>query len=117
MIIEKFMTFLDRNIHQKRISNFLQNKSIKTVIDVGAHMGEFINCSLSINSVDKIIAFEPQNKIFSLLKKKFNNNNKINLNNIALDIDEGKKVIKINKLSSTSTLNEIEDNSIYFKFK
>ena len=30
MIIEKFMAFLDKNCHQKRISNFLQNKSIKT---------------------------------------------------------------------------------------
>ena len=61
------MAFLDKNCHQKRISNFLQNKSIKTVIDVGAHKGEFIDCSLTINSVEKVIAFEPQKKIFSLL--------------------------------------------------
>ncbi len=111
------MAFLDRNVHQKRISNFLQNKSIKTIIDVGAHKGEFIECSLKINSVNKIIAFEPQKKIFSLLEKKFLNNNKIFLNNIALDIDNGQKVIKINKLSSTSTLNEIDNSSFYFKFK
>ena len=117
MIIETFMAFLDRNLHQKRISNFLQNKSIKTVIDVGAHKGEFIECSLKIKSVNKVIAFEPQKKIFSLLEKKFLNNDKIFLNNIALDIDKGKKVIKINKLSSTSTLNEIDDSSFYFKFK
>ena len=117
MIIEKFMAFLDRNLHQKRISNFLQNKSIKTIIDVGAHKGEFIECSLKINSVNKVIAFEPQKKIFSLLEKKFLNNDKIFLNNIALDIDKGKKVIRINKLSSTSTLNEIDDSSFYFKFK
>tara|TARA_B100000767_G_scaffold275529_1_gene313018 strand:+ start:112 stop:786 length:675 start_codon:yes stop_codon:yes gene_type:complete len=111
------MAFLDRNLHQKRISNFLQNKSIKTVIDVGAHKGEFIECSLKIKSVNKVIAFEPQKKIFSLLEKKFLNNDKIFLNNIALDIDKGKKIIKINKLSSTSTLNEIDDSSFYFKFK
>ena len=42
MIIEKFMAFLDRNLHQKRIGNFLQNKSIKTIIDVGAHKGETV---------------------------------------------------------------------------
>ncbi len=117
MIIEKLMSFLDKNYHQKRISNFLQDKSIKTIIDVGAHKGEFINCSLQINSVEKVIAFEPQKEIFLLLKEKFINNNKINLNNIALDINEGKKIIKINKLSSTSTLNEIDNDSLYFKFK
>ena len=41
MLIEKFLLFLETNIHQKRIFNFLQNLSIKTIIDVGAHKGEF----------------------------------------------------------------------------
>ena len=84
---------------------------------MGAHKGEFINCSLKINSVEKIFAFEPQKKIFEFLKKNFLNNKKVYLNNIALDINDGKKKIKINKLSSTSTLNDIDDTSFYFKFK
>ena len=117
MIIEKFMTFLDRIYHQKRIINFLRNKNIKILIDVGAHKGEFINCGLKIKSIEKIIAFEPQKEIFELLKKKFFHNDKINLNNIALDIEDSKKKLKINKLSSTSTLNEINRNSFYYKFK
>ena len=62
MIIEKILLFLERNIHQKRISNFLQEKSIKTIIDVGAHKGEFAENALKIRSVEKIIAFEPQKK-------------------------------------------------------
>ena len=117
MIIEKLMVFLDRTYHQKRIINFLKNKNIKLLIDVGAHKGEFINCGLQIKSIEKIIAFEPQKKIFELLKKKFIHNNKVNLNNTALDIENNKKKIKINKLSSTSTLNEINRNSLYYKFK
>lgn len=117
MIIEKLMVFLDRTYHQKRIINFLKNKNIKLLIDVGAHKGEFINCGLQIKSIEKIIAFEPQKKIFELLKKKFIHNNKVNLNNTALDIENSKKKIKINKLSSTSTLNEINRNSLYYKFK
>jgi len=44
---------------------------------VGAHKGEFINCSLRINSVEKIVAFEPQKKIFEFLKKKFLDNKKV----------------------------------------
>ena len=117
MIIEKLMVFLDRTYHQKRIINFLKNKNIKLLIDVGAHKGEFINCGLQIKSIEKIIAFEPQKKIFELLKKKFIHNNKVNLNNTALDIENSKKKIKTNKLSSTSTLNEINRNSLYYKFK
>ena len=117
MIIEKLMVFLDRTYHQKKIIKFLKNKNIKLLIDVGAHKGEFINCGLQIKSIEKIIAFEPQKKIFELLKKKFIHNNKVNLNNTALDIENSKKKIKTNKLSSTSTLNEINRNSLYYKFK
>ena len=118
MIIEKILMFFERNIHQKRISNFLQNKSIKTVIDIGAHKGEFAQNALQIKSVNKIIAFEPQNKIFQLLKEKFANNKKITLNNFALSEKVEKKIMKINKMTATSTLNhEINKNSLYFKFK
>lgn len=118
MIIEKILLFLERNIHQKRISNFLQEKSIKTIIDVGAHKGEFAENALKIRSIEKIIAFEPQKKIFEILKNKFADNKIITLNNYALSGKVEKKIMKINKMSATSTLNqEINDDSLYFKFK
>tara|TARA_B100000787_G_scaffold21246_1_gene14409 strand:- start:817 stop:1512 length:696 start_codon:yes stop_codon:yes gene_type:complete len=118
MIVEKLLMFFEKNIHQKRISNFLQNKSIKTIIDIGAHKGEFAQNALQIKSVNKIIAFEPQKKIFNLLKKKFSLNNKIILNNLALSEKVEKRIMKINKMTATSTLNhEINGNSLYFKFK
>ena len=118
MIIEKLLMFLERNIHQKRISKFLQNRSIKTIIDVGAHKGEFAQNALQIESVNKIIAFEPQKKIFNLLKEKFSDNDKVVLNNFALSDKVEKRIMKINKMTATSTLNhEINDDSLYFKFK
>ena len=118
MLIEKLLMFLERNIHQKRISKFLQNRSIKTIIDVGAHKGEFAQNALQIESVNKIIAFEPQKKIFSLLKEKFSDNDKVVLNNFALSEKVEKRIMKINKMTATSTLNhEINNDSLYFKFK
>ena len=118
MIVEKILLFLERNIHQKRISNFLQERSIKTIIDVGAHKGEFAENALKIRSVEKIIAFEPQKKIFEILRNKFADNKIITLNNYALSGKVEKKIMKINKMSATSTLNqEINDDSLYFKFK
>ncbi len=118
MIIEKILLFLEKNIHQKRISNFLQNLSIKTIIDVGAHKGEFAQNALKIRSVNKIISFEPQKMIFEILKDKFKKNDKIILNNFALSDKVEKKIMKINKMTATSTLNhEINNNSLYFKFK
>ena len=75
MLVEKILNFVEQ-IHKKRIVNYLKEKSIKAIIDVGAHKGEFINCSLEIKSVEKIFAFEPQKKIFEFLKKKFLDNKK-----------------------------------------
>ena len=77
MLVEKIIKFADKQIHQKRIVNYLKEKPIKAIIDVWAHKGEFTNCSLRINSVEKIVAFEPQKKIFEFLKKKFLDNKKV----------------------------------------
>jgi FkbM family methyltransferase len=117
MIIGKFLSFLDKNIHKKRISSFLKKRLIETVIDVGAHKGEFIESILNINTVTKIIAFEPQKKIFNYLQQIFCNKNIVNLNNLAMCEKVGKQIMKINKLSDTSTLNDLNENSLYFKFK
>ena len=67
MILEKLFSFINRNIHAKRINKFLQNRSIKAIIDIGAHKGEFIQYVLQIEGINKIIAFEPQKKIFNIL--------------------------------------------------
>ena len=117
MIIDKFLQFLDKNIHKIRISSFLKKQLIETVIDVGAHKGEFIESILKVNSVTEIIGFEPQKKIFNILLKTFCKNNIVSLNNIALSEKEEKKIMKINKLSDTSTLNDLDQNSLFFKFK
>ena len=69
MLIDKLLMFIERNIHHKRIVKFLQNRSIKTIIDIGAHKGEFTQNALQMEGVNKIIAFEPQKKIFGILKK------------------------------------------------
>ena len=118
MIIEKILLFLERNFHQKRISNFLQKKSIKTVIDIGAHKGEFAQNALKIEGVERIISFEPQKKIFEILRQKFSNNKIVNVNNLALSNKVEQKLMKINKMTATSTLNQnINNDSLYFKFK
>ena len=117
MIIVKFLRFLDKNIHKKRIIKSLQNSSIETIIDVGAHKGEFIASVLKINSVNKIFGFEPQKKIFNILSKKFLYNKKIYLKNIAIGKRKENKIMKINKLSETSTLSDINNNSLFFKIK
>lgn len=117
MFVENFINFIDKIYHQKRIVNFLPKNSIKTVIDVGSHKGEFISYILKIPSISAIYAFEPQRDIFNILKKKYCNNKKVYPFCIAFDSSNKIRKIKINRLTMTSTLCELNNNSFYFKFK
>lgn len=103
--------------HHKRIFNHLEKIKIYTMIDVGAHKGEFISFANSLKSVKKIYAFEPQQKIFNILNQKFKKKKKIKFYNLALDKRKRCKIIYINNLSSTSTLSSFNKNSYYLKLK
>ncbi len=105
------------NYHHKKISNYLQKLELKELIDVGAHKGEFLSCVIKINSIKRFYAFEPQKKIFKILKKNFSNNNKVNLINIGLSERPSSKIFYINKLSNTSTMSKFNKSSKYLKFK
>ena len=87
------------------------------IIDIGAHKGEFLENMLKIEKINSFYAFEPQKNIFNQLNEKFLNNRKITMFNFAMDEEITKKKLKINKLSSTSSLAEINEKSLYLKFK
>ena len=72
---------------------------------------------LKIEKVNSFYAFEPQKNIFNELNEKFSKNKKITLFNFAMDKEITNKKLKINKLSMTSSLAEINEKSLYLKIK
>ena len=115
-LIEKIFNPLS-SFHHKRISRYLCELDIEKIIDIGAHKGEFLEKMLKIDKVNSFYAFEPQKNIFNELSEKFSKNKKVTLFDYAMDEEITKKKIKINKLSMTSSLAEINENSSYLKFK
>ena len=115
-LIEKIFNPLS-SFHHKRISRYLCELDIEKIIDIGAHKGEFLEKMLKIEKVNSFYAFEPQKNIFNELSEKFSKNKKVTLFNYAMDEEITKKKLKINKLSMTSSLAEINENSLYLKFK
>ena len=103
--------------HQKKIINYLKKLKIEVIVDVGAHKGEFLSYCLQLNKEFKIHCFEPQENIFQELQSKFSKNQFIKLNKLALDNIIKQKFLYVSKLSSTSTLKEIDKNKFFFKFK
>ena len=117
MVLENLINFLDKNYHHKRIIKYLKNHKIDLVIDVGAHKGEFLINIIPHVPFKKAYTFEPQLDVFSILKKKLNNDERIKHNNLALSEIIEKKKITINKLTSTSSLSEFDNSSIFLKIK
>ena len=112
--------------YQKKIIKFLQKKNltnIETLFDVGGHKGESINLFLSNMKVQKIISFEASPINYRFLKKsrdyyskKFSKT-EILLENIALGSENKEIDFKQFDESSSSTLNDINEKSAYFKRK
>ena len=115
-LIEKIFNPLS-TFHHKRISKYLSGLDIEKIIDIGAHKGEFLENMLKIEKVNSFYAFEPQKNIFNELNEKFSKNEKITLFNFAMDKEITNKKLKINKLSMTSSLAEINEKSLYIKVK
>jgi len=115
-LIEKIFNPL-LNFHHKRISKYLSELDIEKIIDIGAHKGEFLESMLKIEKLSFFYAFEPQKNIFNELNQKFSKNENIKLFNLAIDKEIANKKLKINKLSMTSSLAEINEKSLYLKFK
>ena len=115
-LIEKIFNPLS-SFHHKRISRYLNNLDIEKIIDIGAHKGEFLEKMLKIKKVNSFYAFEPQKNIFNDLNEKFSDNQKVTLFNYAIDKEISYKKLKINKLSMTSSLAEINEESLYLKVK
>ena len=117
MIFEKFINFIDKNYHHKRLIKFLKNYKIDLIIDIGSHKGEFIKNIIKYINFQKAYTFEPQKEIFDILKKNLINDNRILHNNLGISDKLGKKKIIINKLTSTSTMSKLDESSYFLKLK
>ena len=117
MIFEKFINFIDKNYHHKRLIKFLKNYKIDLIIDIGSHKGEFIKNIIKYIHFKKAYTFEPQKEVFEILKNNLINDNRILHNNLGLSDKVGKKKIIINKLTSTSTMSKFDESSYFLKLK
>ena len=102
----KILKFFKKNLNDKQIN----------VIDIGAHKGETLKFFLDNFNVNKIFVFEPNKELFEYIKNKFNSK-KIYLFNYGVGIKNEKKILNITVNSASSTINNINKNTEYFKRK
>ena len=121
-IFLKILTFLINLIdlsNKKKIINFFKKQFDHrklNIFDIGCHKGETIELLSKNFNINKIYAFEPNIKLFELLKKK-NYDNKITLINAGVGLNEKPLDLNIMVDSSSSTFNNINSNTKYYKRK
>ena len=114
-LLDLFDYFTQKKI-LKEIKNQLKLEKPITLIDVGAHKGEYISSIKKNFLIKKIYAFEPNTEIFNILEKK-NFNDKVSIYNFGISNEEKKILFNKNIESSSSSINDLNKNSKYFKKK
>ena len=111
-------------IYQKKFIKFLHERGYQkfdTFFDVGAHHGESIFLFSKHFKINKIYSFEPIKSNFDKLKINLSKSNLKNenifLENLGLGDKNKTLVMKQLKESSSSTINDINISSKYFKKK
>lgn len=92
-------------------------KNDPVIIDVGSNRGQSISFFRKYFSQARVYGFEPNNKLFEYLKRKFSNNSHVTLLNKGVSNTKGILVFNENILDETSTLEELNFNSAYLKKK
>ena len=110
------------NTNKKKVISFLKNQlNLKNliIIDIGAHKGETIELFYRAFNINKIFSFEPNLSLYNFLKsiKKYKNNDKIKIFNLGFGDKNEQKTLNVFTESSSSTLNEINEKTDYFKRK
>ena len=108
-------------IQIKKILAFFSNQ-FKTealiILDIGAHKGESIHFFMNNFNISKIFSFEPNQDLYLCLKNKFKDfDQKVELINLGVGNISEEKELNIMTESSSSTFNEIDQTSSYYKRK
>ena len=106
---------------QRKIINLINDKFLKPIIvfDIGAHYGETIKLFHKKLKLDKIYSFEASPKNYEILLKNVSkyNSKKIEIYNYGVGEKISKNYINQTLESSSSTINQLNVSSEYFKKK
>ena len=112
MKINKFLSLfnlriekISKNENIEDVLRFLLSKlNIDTVLDIGANEGQFAKKLRNIGYKEKIISFEPLNKVFDILKKESDNDASWQASNIAIGDKDGETIINESNYSLSSSI-------------
>jgi FkbM family methyltransferase len=103
-INDKDIQLLECQLGEARLKNLLNSLDIKTLVDIGASQGDFINLVQQIKPNIHIYGFEPIPKVYNSLLERFVGVNEIELYNLALGNFDGVVEFNENDYSYSSSI-------------
>jgi FkbM family methyltransferase len=97
---------------KQRLTEYIRNISINMLIDIGASHGNFIESVRAIHPDCNVIAFEPIEKVFTVLKTKFKDDISVKLYNMAIGNKVGEIDFFVNDYSFSSSVLSLKDRHI-----
>jgi FkbM family methyltransferase len=121
-LINKFIIFVlsifDYS-NKLKVKNFFKKNFLKkniNIVDIGSHKGETINFFLNNFKVDKIYSIEPNRELYKyLIRKNYPQN--VEIFNVGISNSETLGMLNIMRDTSSSTFNNINQQTKYFKRK
>jgi len=101
---------------KKFYKRYLKNEK-PVILDVGCNKGQSVDFFLNINDFSNIYAFEPNKKLYTQLKQKYQNLDNIKLFNVGVSNQNGKLTFNENIMDETSTFEALNYDSAYLKKK
>ena len=77
---------------------------LRTVVDVGANTGQWSGMLLNLVRPEKLVIVEPLPDAFAVLRKKFGNNRRVQLHNLAIGERESVETLKITRDTTGASL-------------
>ncbi len=85
-------------------------QKLRTIVDVGANIGQWSSMLLNCISPEKLIIIEPLPDAFAVLQEKFGNDRRVDLRNVAIGEREGLETLKITRdTTGASFLGPLEE--------
>ena len=120
--VQKILGSLGYEIQKKGFSNNFEvlakliNKTENiNIFDVGANEGRWIDSVNEFFKKPNIHAFEPSEKEFQILKKKYSEETNIVLNNFALGEMEDEQYFNINYKGGLNSFYDVNQNTNWFR--
>jgi FkbM family methyltransferase len=102
--LKRFDIDISRSGFRKTINDYIANRNIDLVFDVGANVGQFATSLREKGYPGQIESFEPVTSVFHTLAQTARSDHHWNVHNLALGVEPGKATINISDSSVFSSL-------------